>query len=168
MSHKPKQALQEEEQEDLTETAQFLNNLRLKVFVGFIAALMMLYSFFGNIYRVPLQLEQLEKDIVALKQVDERQVSRVNDIEKVLAAKEDLFAEVVRTRARVETIERLEASRSSMQVQLDRLEGVTKDLTKLLDSTSTRLTELNANMSALKETTLDTKKALEDIKRKAP
>lgn len=168
MSHKPKQAIQEEEQEDLTETAQFLNNLRLKVFVGFIAALMMLYSFFGNIYRVPLQLEQLEKDIVALKQVDERQVSRVNDIEKVLAAKEDLFAEVVRTRARVETIERLEASRSSMQVQLDRLEGVTKDLTKLLDSTSTRLTELNANMSALKETTLDTKKALEDIKRKAP
>lgn len=163
-----KQASQDNETEDLTETAQFLQNLRLKVFVGFIAALMMLYSFFGNIYRVPMQLELLDKAIVEIKMIDDRQTTRLNDIEKVLAAKEDLFAEIVRTRTRVETIERLEASRTAMQQQLDRLEGVTKELTKLLDSTSTRLTELNANMTALKETHADTKRALEDIKRKTP
>jgi hypothetical protein len=44
-----------------------------------------------------------------------------------------------------------------MQHQLDRLEGVTKDLTRLLDNTSSRLTGVNANMTALKETTADTK-----------
>lgn len=168
MAHTQKQVLLDKDQEELTETAQFLQNLRLKVFVGFIASLMMLYSFFGNIYRVPMQMEQLDKAVVEIKQVDERQTSRLNDIEKVLAAKEDLFAEIVRTRARVETIERLEASRSSMQTQLDRLEGVTKELTILLANTSTRMTELNVNMTALKETTAETKRALEDIKRKTP
>lgn len=168
MPHRQKQAPQDNDPEELTETAQFLQNLRLKVFVGFIASLMMLYSFFGNIYRVPMQLEGLDKSVVEIKQVDEKQTARLNDIEKVLAAKEDLFAEVVRTRARVEVIERMEASRTAMQQQIDRLEGVTKDLTRLLDSTSSRLTELNANMTALKETTADTKKALENITRKAP
>lgn len=168
MSHRNKQVLQDNDAEELTETAQFLQNLRLKVFVGFIAALMMLYSFFGNIYRIPMQLEQIDKAVIEIKQVDERQTTRLNDIEKVLAAKEDLFSEVIRTRSRVETIERMEASRVAMQQQLDRLEGVTKELTRLLDNTSSRLTELNANMTALKETTADTKRALEDIKRKAP
>lgn len=168
MSHRQKQVPQDNNPEELTETAQFLQNLRLKVFVGFIATLMMLYSFFGNIYRIPMQLEQLDKAVVEIEQTDERQTARLNDIEKVLAAKEDLFAEVVRTRARVETIERMEASRMAMQQQIDRLEGVTKELTRLLDSTSTRLTELNANMTALKETTSETKKALENVMRKTP
>ena len=168
MSHRQKQVPQDNDPEELTETAQFLQNLRLKVFVGFIATLMMLYSFFGNIYRVPMQLEQLDKAVIEIKQTDERQTARLNDIEKVLAAKEDLFAEVVRTRARVEAIERMEASRIAMQQQIDRLEGVTKELTRLLDSTSTRLTELNANMTALKETTAETKKALENVTRRTP
>ena len=168
MSHRQKQVPQDNDPEELTETAQFLQNLRLKVFVGFIAALMMLYSFFGNIYRVPMQLEQLDKAVIEIKQTDERQTARLNDIEKVLAAKEDLFAEVIRTRARVEAIERMEASRTAMQQQIDRLEGVTKELTRLLDSTSTRLTELNANMTALKETTAETKKALENVTRRTP
>ncbi len=168
MSHRQKQVPQDNDPEELTETAQFLQDLRLKVFVGFIATLMMLYSFFGNIYRVPMQLEQLDKAVIEIKQTDERQTARLNDIEKVLAAKEDLFAEVVRTRARVEAIERMEASRIAMQQQIDRLEGVTKELTRLLDSTSTRLTELNANMTALKETTAETKKALENVTRRTP
>lgn len=153
---------------ELSETAQFLNKLRLKFFIGFVSALMVLYSFFGNIYRVPMQLDQLEKDQAVMKAADERTINRVIELEKVLAAKEDLFGEIVRTRQRVEAIERLEASRIAMQLQLDRLEGVTKDVTRLLDNTSSRLTELNANMAALKETTADTKRALEDIKRKAP
>jgi chromosome segregation ATPase len=169
MSHRLKQAIQEEDHEmELSETAQFLNNLRLKFFVGFVSALMVLYSFFGNIYRVPMQLDQLEKDQAVMKASEERVINRVIELEKVLAAKEDLFGEIVRTRQRVEAIERLEASRIAMQQQLDRLEGVTKDVTRLLDNTSSRLTELNANMAALKETTADTKRALEDIKRKAP
>ena len=168
MPHRQKQVPPDNNQEELTETAQFLQNLRLKVFVGFIATLMMLYSFFGNIYRVPMQLEQLDKAVTEIEQIDERQTARLNDIEKALAAKEDLFAEVVRTRARVEAIERMEASRIAMQQQIDRLEGVTKELTRLLDSTSTRLTELNANMTALKETTVETKKALENVTRRTP
>lgn len=168
MPHHNKQVPQDNEPEDLTETAQFLQNLRLKVFVGSIAALMMLYSFFGNIYRIPMQLEQLDKSIIEIKLTDEKRTARLNDIEKVLAAKEDLFAEIIRTRSRVEAIERLESSRTAMQAQLDRLESVTKDLTILLASTTTRLTELNANMTALKETTVETKRALEDIKRKSP
>ncbi|RTL07696.1 hypothetical protein EKK58_00720 [Candidatus Dependentiae bacterium] len=168
MPHHNKQVPQDNEPEDLTETARFLQNLRLKVFVGFTAALMMLYSFFGNIYRIPMQLEQLDKSIIEIKLTDEKRTARLNDIEKVLAAKEDLFAEIIRTRSRVEAIERLESSRTAMQAQLDRLESVTKDLTILLASTTTRLTELNANMTALKETTVETKRALEDIKRKSP
>lgn len=176
MPTRSKPAPSDEDPEDLTETAQFLQNLRLKVFVGFIATLMMLYSFFGSIYRIPLQMEQLEKEIVTLKQSDltelkqeqGKQNLRIYEIEKILASKEDLFNEVIRTRSRVEAIERLEASRIAMQQQLDRLELVTKELAGLLDKTSTRLTELNANMSALKEASVETKKALEDIKRKTP
>lgn len=157
-----------EETADLPETAQFLQNLRLKVFVGFVAALMMLYSFFGNIYRVPMQLEQHGSALVELKQNDEKHAERLSSMEKVFAAKEELFAEITRTRNRVEHLERLEANRVAMQQQMDRLEGVTKEITRLLDSTSIRLTELNAHMIALKETTADTKRALEDVKRKTP
>ena len=124
---KPSDSVEEDEDlGELVDTAKFLNSLRLKVFIGFIGGLMLLYSFFGNIYRVPLQMEQHDRDIAAMKATDETLRNRVIDLEKTLAVKEALLSEIAQHRTRIEAIERADASRNSMQQQLDRLEGVTR------------------------------------------
>lgn len=152
--------------DELSETAQFLDNLRVKAMAGFITILMVLYSFFGSIYRIPTQMEQHGKEIVVLQTTSDKAVTRLIEIEKILAANSDTFTEVQRSRERIEAIEKREASRSTMQQQVDKLEEATRELAKLLDSTSLRLSELNINVGALKETTTETRRALEELKRK--
>jgi len=152
--------------DELNDADQFINELRLTAITTFIAALMLRYSFFGNIYRIPTQMEQHGKDITVLQTTSEKTITRVTEIEKILAAKDDVFAEVGRSKLRIEALERMEINRQNMQVQINNLEAVTKELAKLLDSTSLRLSELNINVSALKETAIETKRALEELKRK--
>ncbi len=152
--------------EEPSDPTQLLDGLRLKVFAGFVGVLMLMYSFFGSIYRVPMQLEQQQKEIAAVFVINEKVNDRIVALERVIATKEDLFAEIVRSRARIEVLERAEASRVSMQQQLDRLETVTRELTKILDNTSARLTELSINVVTLKEAAVETRRAIEELKRK--
>lgn len=153
---------------ELGEIAEFLNNLRTKAFVGFVTALMVLYSFFGNIYRIPMQLEIQHKDIATMEADIQSNVKRLNDVEKLLATKEELFLDISRQRVRIEALERTVTAQVSMQQQLDRLERVTGDLAKLLDSTATKLTELNITVGNIKEVTVENKRVLEEVKRRAP
>lgn len=152
--------------DELSDTTQFLENLRLRAMATFLGTLMLLYSFFGSIYRVPTQMEQQGKEIVTLQAMSDKTLTRVNELEKFLATKEDAFAEVARSRQRIETLEKIEAGRVSMQQQIDRLDSTSKELAKLLDNTSLRLSELNVTVTALKETVAETRRTLEDLKRK--
>lgn len=154
--------------DELEESSELLSVQRMRALAYFISGLMVVYSFFGNIYRVPMQIEQQAKEIVIMQKGIERNTFKLADIDKILASKESVFLEVQTTRTRVEAIERLLSAQAGIQQQLDRLDTTTKELAKLIDVSSTKITELNINVINLKDTAADTKRMLDDVKRKQP
>ena len=129
---------------------------------------MLFYSFFGNIYRVPMQLEQQGKDLAVVQAAGEKNTEKVISLERYLATKEDTLAEVGRSRARIESLERVIAAQGSMQQQLDRMDNTFKDLARILDSVGTKMTELHVTVQNLKETSVETRRMVDEVKRKQP
>lgn len=172
--------------EEPDDTVDFLNNLRIKALAAFIGILMVLYSFFGSIYRVPVQLELHEKSIVASQAVFEKHVAdnlqqystlnssldkiedRLTELEKTVVGRTELLTEAGRTRGRVDTIEKTLAAQSVMQEQLAYLRDTTKILTQQFDALSIKLTELTVHINNIKEAEVETRRLLDENRKKQP
>jgi len=140
--------------------------LRLKATTLFVGLLMTVYSFFGSVYRIPVELEQQGKALTALTEKYEKVSLHVQDVERQLAVKEAAFSEITRNRSRIEAMEKVVSQQGNLQAELDRLALSTKEITKLLDLNAIKLVELSINVANLKESAAGTKQALDEIKRK--
>ena len=152
--------------EDLGEAAEFLNGLRKKALTTFIGTLMVLYSFFGNIYRIPMQIEQQGKEVGVLQTGRDVLDHRLSDLEKLAAARGVMLAEAAAVGSRVNKLEDASVTQGVLQSQVAALGDATKQLTKVLDTVGNKLTELSVNVTILKETNLETRRSIDELKRK--
>lgn len=143
-----------------------LSALRIKTVATFISALMVLYSFFGSIYRIPIQMEQHSKELMKLEATLEAINAKVTDVEKKVISKEEILLESIRTRTRVELLEKAEAGEVATQAQIERLTADWKELTHRIDTLSTQIAQLSANVVTLKETVAETHRSLDELKSK--
>ena len=158
----PKQRHTEE-----TDTADtFLSAMRVKTVAVFISTLMVLYAFFGSIYRIPIQMEQHSKEILRIETTLESVNAKLIEVEKRVISKDEMLTEAVRTRARVDALEKAEVMQVATQGQITRLNSDWKEITQQLDSLSTQLSALGANVAMLKEAMTETRKAVDELKRK--
>ena len=152
--------------EELSEAADYIGLLRKKSLAVVLGALMTLYSFFGAIYRIPVALDQHTEKIAAVEGAVKADGGRITDLEKQGVVTTYDLAEALRTKARVDTLEKAMAGSAVMQLQIQRLEEATKELTKAVDLLGNRLVELNGSVTTLKDTNVETRRAIEELKRK--
>lgn len=155
-------------QEERADT-DLLTGMRLKAFGAFIGILMTLYSFFGSIYRMPMQLEMHTKELLTIQQNIEKQANKLSTLEMTIIGRSEIIAESVRTRQRVDLLEKQVVTHGLMQQQIIKVEEVTRELTRQLDLLNSHVLELNINANNLKDSVADMRRTLQDeVKKKQP
>lgn len=111
-------------------------------------------------------MEQHSKEILRIETTLESVNAKLIEVEKRVISKDEMLTEAVRTRARVDALEKAEVMQVATQGQITRLNSDWKEITQQLDSLSTQLSALGANVAMLKEAMTETRKAVDELKRK--